>query len=119
VVGRRHRVHPAACFADVALAHALDGPFCATRRALAAGTIDVDRAAVVHAVHALTQQHDTLPEGTQTTAEQHLLDLGTRFDARTLRALGKRLCEVVCPEAADEQEGRALAEEEDRARRLA
>jgi hypothetical protein len=35
-----------------------------------------------------------------------------------LRRLGKRLFEVVCPEAADAAEGRKLAEEEARARRM-
>lgn len=36
-----------------------------------------------------------------------------------LRRLGKRLFEVVCPEAADKAEGERLAREEERARRLA
>jgi hypothetical protein len=36
-----------------------------------------------------------------------------------LRRLGKRLFEVVCPEAADRAEGERLAKEEERARRLA
>jgi hypothetical protein len=108
------------CFRDLHLAQALDGPFEATRRALAAGVIDVERATVVvHAVRALSQQHDDLPAGTSAAAEAHLLDLATRFDAVAVRRLGKRLFEVVCPEAADEVEGRTLAREEDRARRLA
>jgi Domain of unknown function (DUF222) len=110
----------AACFAEVRLAHALDGPFEATRRALANGTLDVDRAAViVHAVQALSAEHDQLPEGTPAAAEAHLVDLAARFDARTLRMLGKRLFEVVCPDAADAHEGRTLAAEEARAHRLA
>src|SRR3954451_16058351 len=37
----------AGCFRDLHLAQALDGPFEATRRALAAGLIDVERATVV------------------------------------------------------------------------
>src|SRR3954453_7110367 len=111
----------AACFRDVRLAHALDGEFPATRRALAAGTIDVERAGViVHAVEALTEEHDELSAETRVAAEAHLLDLAGRFDARTLARLGKRLFEVVvCPEAAEAAEGRILAGEEDRARRLA
>jgi hypothetical protein len=48
-----------------------------------------------------------------------MLDLAREFDATALRRLGKRLFEVVCPDAADEAEGRRLAEEEERARRLA
>ena len=108
-----------ACFRDVRLAHALDGDFDATRRALAGGAIDVERAeVVVHAVTALTDEHDQLPDGTRAAAEAHLLGLARSHDARTLRRLGKRLFEVVCPEAADAAEGRTLAEEEQRARRL-
>src|SRR4051795_1434872 len=108
------------CFADVALAEALDGPFAATRRALAAGDIDEERAAVVvHAVRALTDEHDDLPDGTHATAEAHLLSLSPGFDAVGLRRIGKRLFEVVCPGAADAAEGRTLAAEEERARRLA
>jgi hypothetical protein len=34
-----------------------------------------------------------------------MVDLATKFDAPTLRSLGKRLFEVVCPEAADAAEG--------------
>src|SRR4051794_1911298 len=110
----------AACFRDVRLAHALDGEFPATRRALAAGTIDVERAGViVHAVEALTEEHDELSAETRVAAEAHLLDLAGRFDAKTLARMGKRLFEVVCPEAAEAAEGRILAREEDRARRLA
>jgi hypothetical protein len=108
------------CFADLPLAEALDDGFDATRRALAAGVIDLDRARViVHAVSALVDEHDDLPSGTHHAAEAHLLDLATRFDATLLRRLGKRLFEVVGPEAADAAEGRRVADEEERARRLA
>lgn len=108
-----------ACFRDVTLAHALDTDFQATRRALAAGDIDAERAGViVAAVQALTDEHEDLPEGTHAAAECHLLEQARRFDARILRRLGKRLFEVVCPTAADEAEGRTLAKEEERARRL-
>ncbi len=110
----------ASCFADLHLAQALDGDFEATRRALAAGRIDVDKArVVVAAVGRLVEDHDDLPPGTHAAAETHLLELAERFDAVTLRRLGKRLFEVVCPEAADAEEGRTLAAEEARARRVA
>jgi Domain of unknown function (DUF222) len=109
----------AACFRDVRLAHALDGEFDATRRALAAGTIDVERACViVRAVEALTEEHEEMPGETRVAAEAHLLDLAARFDAKTLVRLGKRLFEVVCPKAAEAAEGRILAREEEMARRL-
>jgi hypothetical protein len=110
----------AACSRDVRLAGALDSRFEATRRALAAGDIDTERAGViVHAVQALSEEHDDLPPGTHHRAEAHLLDLAAEYDAARLRVLGKRLYEVACPEAADEAEGRKLAAEEERARRLA
>lgn len=108
------------CFERVRLAHALDGDLDSTRRALAAGEIDSDRAAVVvHAVTALTDEHDDLPDDVHSAAQAHLLDLARIHDAAALRRLGKRLFEVVCPEAADVHEGRTLAAEEARARRLA
>jgi hypothetical protein len=108
----------AGCFRDLHLAQALDEEFEATRKALAAGRIDEEKAwVVVRAVRALSAEYDELPEGTHAKAEAHLLDLAGRFDAPALRALGKRLFEVVCPEAADQAEGAKLAEEEARARR--
>ncbi len=108
------------CFRDLHLAQALDGDFPATRDALATGRIDVEKAGVVvAAVRRLGEEHEALPDGTHAAAEAHLLELARDFDAVTLRRLGKRLFEVVCPEAADEAEGRRLAAEEERARRLA
>jgi len=110
----------AAWFRDLHLAQALEVDFEATRRVFAAGAIDAEKAqVVVDAVTKLTNEHDDLPEGTHRRAEAHLLDLAVRFDTKTLRDLGKRLFEVVCPDAADEVEGRTVAEEEKRARRLA
>ena len=107
-------------FADLHLAQALDGEFEATRRALAAGVIDVAKARIiVRAVGELTSEFDDLSAGTPAKAEALLLDLAEEFDAPRLRALGKRLFEVVCPKAADAVEGKKLAEEEARARRTA
>ncbi len=107
-------------FRDLHLGQALDDGFEATRRALSAGVIDPEKAAViVHAVEALTDEHDDLPPGTQQRAEAHLIDLAQQFDASELRRCGKRLFEVVCPEAADKAEGERLAKEEEKARRLA
>ena len=54
--------------------------FEATRRALACGEIDVNRAAmVVSAVQRLTAEHDDLPVGTPLAAEVHLLELAGPF----------------------------------------
>jgi hypothetical protein len=106
--------------AAVRLAAALDEGYDATRAALAQGRVNIDQAEViVKAVDALTRQHDDLPPQTHARAEAHLLDLASRFDAVQLRRLGRRLFEVVCPEAADQAEGEALEREERRARRSA
>jgi hypothetical protein len=114
------RATRARCARQVRLALALDERFEATRRALATGRLSVEQAhVVVAAVDRLTDEHDDLPPGTHARAEAHLLDLAGTCDARVLHALGKRLFEVVCPQAADAEEGRTLAEEEERAARTA
>lgn len=109
-----------AAFRDLHLAKKLDETFPLTRQALAAGAIDVEKAGIVTAaVEALTEEFDDLPPGTRARAEAHLVDQAKAFDAPTLRQLGKRLFEVVCPEAADAAEGKKLEKEEARARALA
>jgi hypothetical protein len=114
---RQTRPH---CSATIRLGAALDETFHATGLALRHGRINPDQAKViVDAVTLLTDEHDDLPPGTHDRAEAHLLELAAEFDATTLRRLGKRLFEVVCPEAADKAEGDRLANEEERARRLA
>ena len=91
---------------DLHLARKLDETFTQTRDALAAGLIDVEKAGIIAAaVEALTSEYDDLPAGTREAAEAHLVDQAQAFDAPTLRQLGKRLFEVVCPEAADAAEG--------------
>jgi hypothetical protein len=116
----RTRQTRARCHAAMRLAEALDERYDATRHALADGRINRDQAEViVKAVDALTRDHDDLSPDTHARAETHLLDLASQFDAVQLRRLGKRLFEVVCPEAADRAEGDKLAKEEERARRSA
>jgi hypothetical protein len=110
----------ARCSAAVRLAGDLDERYDATRRALARGEVTLDQAHVIVAsVDALTREHDDLPPDVEPRAESHLLDLAREFDAVTLRRLGKRLYEVVCPEAAEAVEGERLAREEARAHRNA
>ncbi len=110
----------AGCHRDLHLAKKLDETFPATRRALAAGVIDVEKASIVTAaVEALTAEYDDLPPGTEARAEAHMIDQAKAFDPPALRKLAKRLFEVVCPEAADEAEGRKLEKDEAKARALA
>jgi hypothetical protein len=105
----------------VRFATALDERFPATAAALAGARVNPEQAKVVaEAVDRLTEDHgDELPDGTRERAEAHLLDLAADHDAKALRRLGKRLFEVVCPEAADAAEGEQLAKDEERARRTA
>jgi Domain of unknown function (DUF222) len=105
----------AAAHADVLLAQALDGPFAATRDALADGLVDVDQARVI--IRAIQALPDTVDGHDRGRAEKHLIDLAGQHDAKTLRLLGRRVFEVLDPDAADEQEGRKLQAEEDAAAR--
>ncbi|MGN6578303.1 MAG: DUF222 domain-containing protein, partial [Nocardioides sp.] len=110
----------AARFADLHLAQDLADRFETTRQALAAGSIDSEKARIViHAVKTLTAEYDDLPPGTHERAEAHMVDLAQQFEAAELRKCGKRLFEVVCPEGADAEEGKKLEKEEAKARALA
>lgn len=110
----------ARCSASVRLATELDESFARSREALREGRVNLDQVRViVDSVNLLTEEYEDLPPGTRDLAEKHMLDLAGEFDAVVLRRLGKRLFEVVCPEAADVAEGDRLAMEELRARRLA
>jgi hypothetical protein len=101
----------AATHRDVKLAKALDtGAHEPVRRALAAGEVLVDQAAVI--VRAV----DALPEDAEAwvapKAQEWLLDQAAHHDAKTLRILGRRILEVVDPAAADAHEARLLEKEE-------
>ncbi len=101
--------------AEVRLAHHLDGPHTATRDALAAGLLDPAQARVIiHAVHGLP---DTVEAGVAEVAEKHLIGLAQTHDEKTLKMLGRRVFEVIDPDAADLEEGRRLAAEETAAAR--
>ena len=102
LAGARHEDHHRGRAPGPAPREKLDQTFHATRAAFAAGLIDVEKAAIVtSAVEALTEEYDDLPAGTRERAEAHMVDQAKAFDAPTLKQLGKRLFEVVCPEAAD------------------
>lgn len=84
--------------------------YALVREALAAGGLVVEQATVI--VKAL----DDLPAEVEVTvlreAERRLVAPGRDHDARALKVLGRRILEVLDPEAADEHERRKLAEEE-------
>src|ERR687890_393237 len=100
----------AAAHADVLLAQALDGGFAATRDALADGLVDVAQARVI--IRAVQQLPDTVDGHDRGRAEKHLITLAGDHDATALRLLGRRVFEVLDPDAADQLEGRRLQAEE-------
>ncbi|WP_258562845.1 MULTISPECIES: HNH endonuclease signature motif containing protein [Nocardioides] len=77
-----------------------------TRDALAAGRVCVDQARVI------VQAVDRIPADVRPRAEQHLLAEAQHHDAKALRLLGKRLYEVIDPNAADADEAALLEREE-------
>ncbi|WP_232523051.1 MULTISPECIES: HNH endonuclease signature motif containing protein [Nocardioides] len=77
-----------------------------TRDALAAGRVCVDQARVI------IQAVDRLPAEARSRAERHLLAEAAHHDAKTLGILGKRLYEVIDPDAADAHEAALLEREE-------
>ncbi len=101
--------------AEVRLAHQLDGPHTATRDALAAGLLDPAQARVI--IHAVQALPDTVEAGVAEVAEKHLIELAQTHDEKTLKVLGRRVFEVIDPDAADLEEGRRLAAEETAAAR--
>ncbi|QWZ09664.1 HNH endonuclease [Nocardioides panacis] len=106
-VTRRSR---GAAHAEVALAVALDTGFDVTRDALAAGRVDPAQATViVRSIQALPQGVSVVDRG---RTEAHLVRAAGEFDAAALKVLGRRVLEVIDPDAADLAEGRRLEAEE-------
>ena len=86
-------------------------------RRLAAGDLRMDQAGViVAAVDALPADVEAWVPG---AATRFLLDQAAEHDAKALRILGRRLLEVIDPAAADAEEARRLAKEEEHARAVA
>jgi hypothetical protein len=94
----------------VALAVALETGFATTREALAAGRVDVAQATViVRSIQALPQGVSVVDRG---RAEAHLVRAAGEFDHQALKVLGRRVFEVIDPDAADLAEGARLEAEE-------
>lgn len=110
-------VRPAAHRA-AGLAVRLEAAHAPVDAALADAMINAEQAAViVDAVDALPA--DLVDAATREEAEAFLLREAADHDARALRVLGRRLLEVVDPEAADAEEARRLEAEERAARATA
>ena len=100
------------------LAARLEEAHPAVDAALADAAINVEQAGViVEAVDALPA--DLVSAETVGQAEAFLLGEAADHDARALRVLGRRLLEVLDPDAADAEEARRLAAEERAARAAA
>ncbi len=100
---------------QVRLATELDARFGLVRRRLAEGRVDLDQARVI--VSALARLAATGASPVQCAdAEAWLLDQAETFGPEDLRVLGRRVFEVIDPDAADAVEGRLLEDEERRAR---
>ncbi|MEP9365419.1 DUF222 domain-containing protein [Nocardioides sp. CN2-186] len=81
-----------------------------TRDALAAGDLVVEQArAIIRAVDALP---DDLDSELVAQAERFLVERAAELDARALAIAGKRLLEVIAPDAADAHEAKLLEREE-------
>lgn len=94
----------------------LDEPrFAPTREAFARGVLSQAQ------VWVILRAMEDLPAGEVTddqriAAQEHLIGLADEHDAKALRALARRLFEVLAPDEADRREGEALEREEQRAR---
>ncbi len=106
----RSRAH-----AEVRLARALDEQLVSTRQALATGQVDEEQARVI--ASAVEMLPASAGPGVRRRAEQHLVALARTYDARELKVLGRRIFDVVDPDAADAELGRQLARGERAARR--
>ncbi len=104
-----------AAHADLRLATALQTTCPATGAALAEGRVNTAQARAI--TRAVADLPDCLDDHDRARAEAHLLALAAEHDAAELALLGKKLFEVLDPDAADERLGAKLAEEERQAQR--
>ena len=113
----RHRLQlsPADAKRQIGLAAALCGRLDLTRQALAAGDVSPAHA------HVVVKVMDTLPTDlgakAREAAERQLIGWCRDFDPAEVARLGRRLWEIVDPEAADAHEAKLLAKQEKEAHR--
>ncbi|MEP9361570.1 DUF222 domain-containing protein [Nocardioides sp. CN2-186] len=93
----------------VRLGHDL-GVHTITRDAMASGDVMAEQARVI--VRAVDALPDDLPTDLVAQAEAFLVERAAELDARALAIAGKRLLEVIAPDAADAHEAKLLAREE-------
>ena len=108
-VAHHTRTTRPAAHRDVRLATGLQA-HDATRNALAAGRLRVEQAEVI--LRAIAELPDHLDAEQVVRAEAHLIEQAAVFDARSLRVLGRRILEVIDPEAAEVHQAQQLEREE-------
>src|SRR5688572_18670891 len=114
----RTRTTTRALHAKEALARDLDRRWRVLGRAVTEGRVGMAQAEViVRALEALVAPAvgERVDPELLRGAERHLVERAAEFAPPALRALGDRILEVVCPEAYDDQERRALLAAERRA----
>lgn len=97
------------------LAEALEERRHLVRDSLMGGQVNEQQAAVI--VRALDDLPAVVNAEIQALAEAYLVAQAADFDAKALRILGRKVLEVVAPDAFDDDERKKLEEEEHRARR--
>ena len=80
------------------------------RTALAEGRVHVEQAHVI--LHALAELPADLDTEFVERAERHLLEQAADFDAKALKILGRRILDLIDPDAADAHEAALLEREE-------
>ncbi|HEY4270331.1 MAG TPA: DUF222 domain-containing protein [Galbitalea sp.] len=100
---------------DLRLAEALTRRWTRVYDAMAAGRVNRAQAHVIVAALDELEAPDLDPS-LLVRAEEHLIELAADFAPKRLRALGRRILDIVAPEIGEAREARALELEERRAR---
>ena len=107
------RITSTAARAELRLAEALVA-HPATQAALRAGAVNEAQARVI--MNAVGRLSDEIDPATRERAEQHLIDFAAIYDPKDLQVLGTKILEVVAPDVAEAELGKALERDEQAAR---
>lgn len=99
---------------DLRLGEALIERWTHLGSAMADGRVNEEQARVI--ASSLDALPDDVATETVAEAELHLIELAGSFAPKPLRALGRRILDVIAPEVGEAHEARLLADEERRAR---
>ncbi|WP_240617196.1 HNH endonuclease signature motif containing protein [Nocardioides speluncae] len=104
---------PQACRAEQHLAVALNARWARLGTAVAGGSVNLLQARVI--AGALDELPGDLDPELLVQAEQHLVTAAGEYRPDQLRVLGRRILDVIAPEAGEAEEAKQLAREEERA----